>query len=203
MELSDADIKRRLVDGDLVIEPIEDEELQLQPASVDVRLDNEFLKFDPQNVTSVNPLTDEPEEHMTSVEIDDDETFVVHPGDFVLGSTVEWVEIPNDLIGFVNGRSTLGRLAIVIHATAGLLDPGWKGNVTLEISNLGKVPVELTPGMRIGQLTFRDLKTVCERPYGSERGSKYQMQTGVQSARTDIETDGTRQGQLQDVPPDK
>ncbi len=185
MELSDTDLLNRMENDDLVIDPIDDPDLQLQPASIDVRLGNEFLKFNPQNVTAVNPERDDPEDYMDRIVIDDDESFIVHPGDFVLGSTVEWVEVPDDLIGFVNGRSTFGRLAIVIHATAGLLDPGWKGNVTLEISNLGRIPVELEPGMRIAQLTFTELKSACSRPYGADRGSKYQNQTGVQSARTD------------------
>jgi len=189
MDLADTDILDRLADGSLVIDPIENLDLQIQPASVDVRLDNTFLTFTHQNVTAFNPLEDNPEEFMDEVVVDDDDTFVVQPGDFVLASTKEWVEIPNDLIGYVNGRSTLGRMGLVIHATAGLLDPGWEGNVTLEISNLGNIPVELTPDMRIGQLTFTELLSECDRPYGSERGSKYQNQSGVQSARVDHATD--------------
>lgn len=189
MHLADTDILRRLGEGDLVIDPLENPDLQVQPASVDIRLGNEFLKFNPQNVTSINPVKDNPEDFMERTVIDDDESFVVHPGDFVLGTTKEWVEIPNDLLSHVNGRSTFGRLAIVIHATAGLLDPGWSGNVTLEISNLGTIPVELEPGMRIGQLTFETLESDVDRPYGVERGSKYQNQSGVQSARSDHATD--------------
>lgn len=189
MALSDTTIMDRLDDGSLVIEPIKNTDLQIQPASVDIRLGNTFLKFNPQNVTSLNPVEDDPTEYVDEITISDGETFVVHPGDFVLGSTKEWVEIPDDLVGYVNGRSTLGRLAIVIHATAGLLDPGWHGNVTLEISNLGEVPIELTPGMRIGQLTFEELSEPATRPYGAERDSKYQDQRGVQAARTDHDED--------------
>lgn len=185
MELTDREILNRLENGSLTIEPIDDYDLQIQPASVDVRLGNTFLKFNPGNTTSINPLEDNPDDYIEEVTVDPGDTFVVHPGDFVLGTTEEWVEIPEDLIGYVNGRSTLGRLAIVVHATAGLLDPGWKGNVTLEISNLGSVPVELTPGMRAAQLTFRDLTGEVERPYGADRGSKYQNQEGVQAARQD------------------
>lgn len=192
MHLSDADLLDRLADGDLVIDPIENPDLQIQPGSIDIRLGDEFLTFkNPQEIESINPLEDDPEEYMDEIILEEDETFILHPGDFVLGTTVEWVEIPDDLIGYVEGRSTLGRLAVIIHATAGLLDPGWKGNVTLEMSNLGSVPVELTPGMRIGQLTFADLKTECDRPYGAERGSKYQSQSGVQSARNDHSTNET------------
>lgn len=187
MHLADVDILDRLSDGDLVIDPIENLDVQIQPASVDVRLSNDFLKFNPQNVTSVNPVEDNPEQFMEEYTLDDDESFHVHPGDFVLASVEEWVEVPDDLVGYVDGRSTFGRMAIVVHATAGLLDPGWKGNVTLEISNLGPIPVELQPGMRIAQLTFTEMKHAADRPYGTERGSKYQNQDGVQSARTDHE----------------
>lgn len=185
VELSDTDILSRLSSGELVIKPIEDMELQIQPASVDVRLDSEFLTFTHQNMRSFNPLTDTAEQFMNTVTVDGDETFVLHPGDFVLASTIERVEVPTDLIGFVNGRSTLGRVGVVIHATAGLLDPGYTGTITLEMSNLGSVPVELTPNMRIGQLTFTQLQSECSRPYGEERGSKYQNQSGVQAARVD------------------
>lgn len=188
MFLSDRDIARRLdTKNDLVIDPITDPEMQIQPCSVDVRLNNNFLMFDHPNVRSINPLTDTPESQMSEITIPEDDVFTLHPGDFVLGATQEHVEIPNDLVGFVNGRSTMGRLAVVIHATAGLLDPGFCGNVTLEISNLGTVPVDLTPDMRIGQLTFAPLQTESERPYGEERNSKYQGQTGVQSASKDHE----------------
>lgn len=198
MHLADTDILKRLEEGSIVIDPLENPDLQIQPASVDVTLGTEFLKFNPRNVTSINPLDNNPEEYMERIEITDDEPFVVHPGDFVLATTKEWVEIPDDIISFVDGRSTLGRLGIVIHATAGLLDPGWNGNVTLEISNLGQIPVELTPGMRIGQLTFTELKNPSDRPYGAERGSKYQNQTGVQSAQSDHNTTDTpgRQSRL-------
>lgn len=188
MHLSDADIISRLEkEDDLLIEPIDDPAMQIQPASVDIRLANEFLRFTRMNTLAINPLQDSPEEHTEEEVLDNGETYTLHPGDFVLGSTVEWVEIPNDLVGYLNGRSTMGRLAVVIHATAGLLDPGFKGNVVLEISNLGKVPIELEPGSRIGQLTFQELSTPAERPYGSERDSKYQSQDGVVSAQTDHE----------------
>lgn len=201
MQLSDGDLLDRMESGNLVIDPLDNPELQIQPASIDVRLGTEFLKFNPRDVTSINPLKDNPEDFMEKVVIEEDETFFIHPGDFVLASTKEWVEVPEDLIGFVDGRSTFGRLGLVIHATAGLLDPGFKGNVTLEMSNLGKVPIELTPNSRIGQLTFTDLKNPAERPYGVDRGSKYQNQTGVQSARSDYTTDETpgRQDTLENI----
>ncbi len=184
MILSDRDILRRLEEGSLVIEPLDDPELQVQPASVDLRLGREFLEFERTNIASIHPDSeDEVGDYVSETVVDDDEDFVLHPGDFVLGTTVERVEIPPDLIAHVEGRSSLGRLAIVIHATAGLCDPGFCGRITLELSNLGTAPVALTPGMRVSQLTFTELTSPAERPYGEERGSKYQGQSGPQASR--------------------
>jgi dCTP deaminase len=182
--LSDADIRRRLEEGDLVVEPLEDPELQLQPASVDLRLGREFLEFQRTNIPCIHPTSErEVDEYVDETRVEEGEEFVLHPGDFVLGTTVERVEIPDDLIAHVEGRSSLGRLAVVVHATAGLADPGYRGQITLELSNLGTAPVALTPGMRISQLTFTELTSPAERPYGSERGSKYQDQSGPQASR--------------------
>jgi dCTP deaminase len=202
MILSDGDILRRLEAGDLVIEPLEDTDLQVQPASVDLRLGREFLEFKRTNVACIHPNRDEEvadyvtktsvpgtdgdQATLSGYDADDrfeENEFILHPGDFVLGTTIERVEIPDDLIAHVEGRSSLGRLAIVVHATAGLCDPGYKGQITLELSNLGQAPVALTPGMRISQLTFTELKNPSQRPYGSERGSKYQNQTGPQASK--------------------
>jgi len=196
MILSDGDILRRLEEGDLVIEPLDDPDLQIQPASVDCRLGREFLEFKRTNIPYIHPdrgnevedyvseKTVMPDGEQTTLGDDDGEgEFILHPGDFVLGTTVERVEIPPDLIAHVEGRSSLGRLAIVIHATAGIIDPGYRGQITLELSNLGSAPVALRPGMRISQLTFTELKNPSKRPYGSERGSKYQDQTGPQASR--------------------
>jgi len=184
MILSDTDILRRLEAGDLVIEPLDDIDLQVQPASVDLRLGREFLEFQHANIPCIHPNSEqETEEYTERVTVDDDGEYILHPGDFVLGTTHERVEIPADLIAHVEGRSSLGRLAIVVHATAGLCDPGYEGQITLELSNLGTAPVALTPGMRISQLTFTELKTPSERPYGEERGSKYQGQSGPQASK--------------------
>lgn len=184
MILSDADIQRRLDEGSLVVEPLADPGLQIQPASVDLRLGREFLEFQRTNIPCIHPdSTNEVDEYVTETVVDDDEEFILHPGDFVLGTTEERVEVPDDLIAHVEGRSSLGRLAVVIHATAGIVDPGYRGQVTLELSNLGTAPVALTPGMRISQVVFTELKTAAERPYGSERGSKYQDQVGPQASR--------------------
>jgi dCTP deaminase len=184
MILSDTDILSRLSDGDLVIEPLEDIDMQVQPASVDLRLGSEFLEFQRTNISCIHPNEEnEVDEYITETHIEDGEDFILHPGDFVLGTTRERVEIPDDIVAHVEGRSSLGRLAIVVHATAGLADPGYEGQITLELSNLGNAPVALTPGMRISQLTFTQLTSPAERPYGAERGSKYQGQAGPQASK--------------------
>src|SRR6056297_2148113 len=184
MMLSDADILARLDEGDRVIDPLEVPEIQVQPASVDLRLGREFLEFQHANIPCIHPNSEqEVEEYVEEVDVGEDGEYVLHPGDFVLGTTHERVEIPDDLIAHVEGRSSLGRLAIVVHATAGLCDPGYEGQITLELSNLGTAPVALTPGMRISQLTFTELKTPADRPYGEERGSKYQGQRGPQASK--------------------
>jgi dCTP deaminase len=184
MILSDADIRDRLEDGSLVVEPLADPELQIQPASVDLRLGREFLEFENANISCIHPESErEVDEYVREVVVDEADDYVLHPGDFVLGTTVERVEIPPDLIAHVEGRSSLGRLAIVVHATAGLADPGYRGQITLELSNLGRAPVALSPGMRISQLTFTELSSPAERPYGAGRGSKYQGQSGPQASR--------------------
>ncbi|PSP84869.1 dCTP deaminase [Halobacteriales archaeon QS_1_68_17] len=184
MILSDVDILRRLEAGELVVEPLDDPDLQVQPASVDLRLGREFLEFQRTNISCIHPDSEqEVEEYVTETYVEEGDDFILHPGDFVLGTTHERVEIPPDLIAHVEGRSSLGRLAVVVHATAGLADPGYRGQITLELSNLGTAPVALTPGMRISQLTFTELTTAAERPYGSERGSKYQDQSGPQASK--------------------
>ena len=184
MILSDTDILDRLADGDLVVEPLADVDQQVQPASVDLRLGERFLEFQRTNIPCIHPTeADEVGEYVTETTVPEGDEFILHPGDFVLGTTIERVEIPDDLVAHVEGRSSLGRLAIVVHATAGLCDPGYHGQITLELSNLGTAPVALSPGMRVSQLTFTELKSPADRPYGAERGSKYQDQDGPQASR--------------------
>ncbi|WP_135827939.1 dCTP deaminase [Halorussus halobius] len=184
MILSDADILDRMADGDLVVEPLDDPELQIQPASVDLRLGREFLEFQRTNISCIHPNSEqEVSEYVDETVVEEGGEFVLHPGDFVLGTTVERVAIPDDLIAHVEGRSSLGRLAVVVHATAGLADPGYQGQITLELSNLGTAPVALEPGMRVSQLTFTELSSPADRPYGEGRGSKYQNQSGPQASR--------------------
>ena len=188
MILSDGDILRRLEAGDLVIDPLDDVDQQVQPASVDLRLGEEFLEFQRTNISCIHPdRADEVSDYVAETHVSEGEEFVLHPGDFVLGTTKERVEVPSDLLATVQGRSSLGRLAVVIHATAGIVDPGYEGQITLELSNLGTAPVALTPGMRVSQLIFTQLERPAQRPYGVDRGSKYQGQSGPQASR--IETD--------------
>ncbi|WP_318570241.1 dCTP deaminase [Salinigranum marinum] len=184
MILSDTDLLARLRGGDLVVEPLDDPDLQVQPASIDVRLGREFLEFQRANIPCIHPNSEaEVDEYVSETIVDEGNEFILHPGDFVLGTTKERVEVPPDLVAQVEGRSSLGRLAVVVHATAGFIDPGFRGKITLELSNLGTAPVALTPGMRISQLVFTEMKSPATRPYGTERGSKYQDQTGPQASR--------------------
>jgi dCTP deaminase len=183
--LSDRDIRRRLEEGGLVVDPLGDPELQIQPASIDLRLGNEFLEFERSNIPCIHPESEEETEEYTRRRVvESGDEYVLHPGDFVLGTTYETVEIPDDLVARVEGRSSLGRLAVVVHATAGFVDPGYRGQITLELSNLGTAPVALRPEeMRISQIVLTELSSPAETPYGDERGSKYQDQDGPTASR--------------------
>lgn len=184
MILSDQDILRHLEEGSLKIEPLEDIDQQVQPASVDLRLGSKFLEFQRTNISCIHPTRErEVSEYISETAVDEGDEFILHPGDFVLGTTKESVEIPPDLVANVEGRSSLGRLAVVVHATAGFVDPGYRGQITLELSNLGTAPVALTPGMRVSQLVFTELSSPANRPYGSGRNSKYQDQSGPEASR--------------------
>lgn len=188
MILSDGDIKKRLAEGDLAIEPLSDPDLQIQPASVDLRLDDEFVVYRLSHMPVIDPRDPETVSRYTHrVKIADGEAFTLHPGEFVLGSTHEWVRIPDDLVARVEGRSSIGRLAVVVHATAGFIDPGFEGRITLELSNLGRVAVKLYPGMRISQIVLHEMKNAAERPYGASRGSKYQGQDRPETSRIGVD----------------
>ncbi len=179
--LSDRSIKKALAAGRLGIEPLDEQ--AIQPASVDLRLDSVFRVF---RVTS-RPYVDvaqDVDDLTELVEISAEEPFVIHPGSFCLGSTLETVTIPNDIVARVDGKSSLGRLGLLVHATAGYVDPGWTGKLTLELSNQSQMPIALYYGMRIAQISFIELTTPVDRPYGSaELGSKYQGQTGPTPSR--------------------
>ena len=183
--LSDRDIKERLFKAkDLVVDPLDNPELQIQPASIDLRLGHDFLVFKNAHVPYIDPKnTSNLDQFTERLSVADGEKFIMHPGEFALGTTHEWLELPDDLVARVEGRSSLGRLALVVHATAGFIDPGFKGHITLELSNLGRVPVALTPGMRVSQIAIYKMSSPAERPYGEARGSKYQGQRGPTASR--------------------
>lgn len=189
MILSDRDLLARLEKGDLVIDPISDVDLQVQPASIDLRLDHRFIVYKLPHVSCIDMRAPSAfEQYTETIEVDPDEGFVLHPGEFALGSTVEWVKLPPDLVARVDGRSSIGRLAIVVHATAGFIDPGFEGHITLELANLGRCAVKLYPGMRISQLVVEQMSSPAARPYGSaDRGSKYQGQRGPTASRISVD----------------
>lgn len=174
--LSDRTIRKMLSEGTLVIDPVDD--AQIQPASVDVRLADEFLVFRNHTCEVIDPY-DKPSDLMEKVRVEPDQPFILHPGEFVLGSTFEVVGLPDDVVARVEGKSSLGRLGLLIHATAGFVDPQFKGQVTLELSNVATLPIKLWPGMRIGQFSFHRIDEPVERGYGHpELGSKYMNQVG-------------------------
>jgi len=172
--LSDRDIRAEIAAGRIVIDPYIPD--AVQPSSVDLHLDRRFRVFRNSRYPYIDVRTDQPE--LTElVEIAGDEPFILHPGEFVLGSTFERVELPNDLVARLEGKSSLGRLGLLIHSTAGYVDPGWEGNLTLELSNVANLPITLYDGMKIGQISFQRLTSPVEVGYGDARiGSKYRGQ---------------------------
>ena len=181
MVLSDATIARSIAEGRIEIDPY-DESL-LQPSSVDVRVDRLFRVFHNNRYPFIDVKVEQGE--LTElVQVDGDHPFILHPGEFVLGSTLERVRLPDDLVARLDGKSSLGRLGLLIHSTAGFIDPGWDGHVTLELSNVAKLPITIYPGMKIGQISFMQMTEPAAAPYGSaELGSKYKGQKGPTPSR--------------------
>lgn len=181
MVLSDRTIRERIASGALVIDPFDDG--LVQPSSVDLRVDGRFRVFH----NNRRPLIDvrEPTEDLTElVEVEAGGRFILHPGEFVLASTYERVELADDLVGRIEGKSSLGRLGLLTHATAGFVDPGWQGWLTLELSNVANLPIAIYPGMKIGQMAFFRLSSAAEVPYGAgELRSKYKGQRGPTASR--------------------
>jgi dCTP deaminase len=179
--LSDQDLRKEVESGRLLLEPFDVE--MVQPSSIDVRLDRFFRVFNNTKYTHIDPAMQQDE--LTSlVEAPADEPFVLHPGEFVLGSTYEMVTLPDDLAGRLEGKSSLGRLGLLTHSTAGFIDPGFSGHITLELSNVANLPITLHPGMKIGQLCLFKLSSPAEHPYGSKQaGSRYQGQRGPTPSR--------------------
>jgi dCTP deaminase len=173
--LSDRDIRAAIEAGEIVVRPFDPSDVQ--PSSVDLHLDRRFRVFRNNRYPYIDVRKEQPD--LTEiVTVENDEPFILHPGEFVLGQTLEWTELPVDLVARLEGRSSLGRLGLLIHSTAGYVDPGWKGNLTLELSNVANLPIALYFGMKIGQISFSKMSSPVERPYGSkELGSKYQGQS--------------------------
>ena len=176
MILSDVSIRKELADGRIVIDPLDDRDVQ--PSSVDLRVDRYFRVFRNDTTPYIDPK--EPQDDLTEfVEVDDGKAFILHPGEFVLGSTRERVALGDDLVARLEGKSSLGRLGLLIHSTAGFVDAGFSGHLTLELSNVANLPIAIYPGMKIGQISFLRMSTAAEHPYGSDATrSKYQGQRG-------------------------
>ena len=181
MILSDGDIRREIAGGRIEIDPFDD--ACVQPSSVDLHVDDRFRVFANTRYPYIDVRREMPD--LTElVEVAQDEPFILHPGEFVLGATRERVRLPDDLVARLEGKSSLGRLGLLIHSTAGYVDPGWDGYLTLELSNVANLPITIYPGMRIGQISFFRLSAPAEAPYGSEgTKSKYQGQRGPTASR--------------------
>ena len=179
--LSDGTITALVEAGRIVVRPWNP--ASVQPASVDLRLGNSFRVFHNHRVTAID-LREPPTDLTEEVVVADGEPFVIHPGEFCLGRTHEWVELPDDIVARIEGKSSLGRLGLIVHATAGFCDPGWRGTLTLELNNLTRVPIKLYPGLLIAQLSFMALDRPAQRPYGSpDLGSHYQGQVAATESR--------------------
>jgi dCTP deaminase len=180
--LSDRDILAEIEAKRIVVEPYD--EAMIQPSSIDFRLDRYFRVFENHRYPHIDPAADQ-SDLTREVEPVGEEPFILHPGEFVLGSTLEVVSLPDDLAARVEGKSSLGRLGLLTHATAGFVDPGFSGHVTLELANVATLPIKLYPGMKIGQLCFFQLSSPAEHPYGSAKyGSRYQGQRGPTPSRS-------------------
>ena len=182
--LSDKTIKEYLKEGKIGIEPLLDEK-QIQPSSVDMRLGDEFKVFKVIRKPYIDPKDEEDiASYMESTTVKEGDAFIIHPNEFALATTLEYVKIPDDLVARVEGRSSMGRLGVTMHVTAGFIDPGFEGKITLEISNIGAMPVALYPGQRVCQIVFETMTTPSEIPYGHpSRKSKYMGQTRPESSR--------------------
>ena len=182
--LSDRDIRAEIASGRVGCEPFS--ESMIQPSSIDVRLDKFFRTFENHKYSVIDPSIEQAE-LTREVVAEGSEPFILHPGEFVLASTYEVITLPDDIAGRLEGKSSLGRLGLLTHSTAGFIDPGFSGHITLELSNVANLPVKLFPGMKIGQLCLIKLSSPAEHPYGSEKyGSRYQGQRGPTASRSFI-----------------
>jgi dCTP deaminase len=181
MVLSDRSIREELEGGGIVIDPLGDG--ALQPSSVDLRVDRYFRVFRNDTTPYIDPK--QPQEDLTElVEVADGDAFILHPGEFVLGSTLERVALDSAIVARLEGKSSLGRLGLLIHSTAGFVDAGWDGHLTLELSNVANLPIAIYPGMKVGQISFLRMTSEAEQPYGTAaKRSKYQGQRGPTPSR--------------------
>jgi dCTP deaminase len=180
--LSDRDIKAEISAGRVKVEPFDG--AMIQPSSVDVRLDRFFRVFENHKYSVIDPSIEQ-SELTREVAVEANEEFILHPGEFVLASTYEVITLPDDIAGRLEGKSSLGRLGLLTHSTAGFIDPGFSGHITLELSNVANLPVKLFPGMKIGQLCLIKLSSPAENPYGSALyGSRYQGQRGPTASKS-------------------
>ncbi len=188
MILPDHEIRALLKEGTLVIDPLGDPEKQIRSAGVDLRLGNEFRLFK-VSATPFIDIRNKPQNYTEKITIKEDQQFIIHPGEFVLGNIKEYIKMPSHLMGSVDGRSSLGRLGVVIHATSSSINPGWEGRFVLEITNIGKMPVALYPGHRIAKLTLHQLSSPPEKSYSKRNDVKYQAQEGVGETRIHEESE--------------
>jgi dCTP deaminase len=186
--LSDKTIKEYLKEGKIGFEPLTDEK-QIQPSSIDMRLGDEFKVFKVIRKPYIDPDDEEDlASYMESTIVPEGEAFIIHPNEFALATTLEYVKLPDDIVARVEGRSSMGRLGVTMHVTAGFIDPGFEGRITLEISNIGSMPVALYPGQRVCQIVFETMTTPSELPYGHpDRNSKYMGQTRPESSRIKLD----------------
>ena len=188
MILSDRDIRKYLEKRKIVIDPFPDLSIQLGACSIDLRLGNDFCIFEHSKHAYIDLKgAFQVGDIMKNIHIDPEEPFIMQPGEFVLATTIERIEIPDDLVGHIDGRSSLGRLGLIIHGTASIFDPGFRGNATLELSNIGRMPIVLYSGMRICAFTFEKLTSPAEVPYYKKAGGKYVNQEGAVPSKVSID----------------
>ncbi len=184
MVLSDRDIKKALAKKRIIVKPSPDLSTQLGSNSLDLRLGNTFRVFDHSKFAYIDPYDKNSSSDVTrEIKVKEGERFIIQPGDFVLGTTTEYIEIPDDLIGSLEGRSSIGRLGVIIHSTAASIECGFRGHITLELANMGKMPVALYPGMRICSVSFSELTSPAEVPYYKKKNAKYSGQKGPDESK--------------------
>ncbi len=184
MILSDRDIKQAIADGQIKVDPAPDFKTDLGPCSLDFRLGNTLRVFEYTKHPVIDPRKKELFDKLSrEIIVPDGESFIIHPGELIIASTAEWLEISNELVGRLEGRSSLGRIGVVVHSTAARFDPGWRGRPVLELGNLGRIPVALFPGMRICSFTFEQLSSPSEQEYYSRAASKYKLQEGASASK--------------------